>query len=85
LAAWLVEKVMVGIKMQYEGGEKCGICGHVLLPASQTAGKASTRPTEIIPGFLYVGSYDHASRLEMLKAMDISHVLSVICSLAIHH
>jgi len=60
----------------YLGGEKCGICGHVLAP--NHGATASTRPTEILPGFLYVGSYDHASRLEMLKAMDISHVLNTV-------
>lgn len=65
------------IALQYEGGERCNICGHVLQQASVHAEECSAMPTQILPGFLYVGSYDHASRLELLKAMGITHVLSV--------
>ena len=46
-----------------------------------TAEQSSAMPSEILPGFLYLGSYDHASRLELLKAMGITHVLSVSGSL----
>jgi hypothetical protein len=34
-------------------------------------------PTTIINGFLYLGSYDTASRQDLLKAMGITHVLNV--------
>lgn len=34
-------------------------------------------PTAIIPGRLYLGSYDTASRSEILKAMGITHILNV--------
>lgn len=36
-------------------------------------------PTTVVPGFLYLGSYDTASRQELLKAMNISHILNVSC------
>lgn len=34
-------------------------------------------PTTVVPGFLYLGSYDTASRQELLKAMQISDILNV--------
>jgi dual specificity MAP kinase phosphatase len=34
-------------------------------------------PTTILNGFLYLGSYDTASRQELLKAMGITHILNV--------
>lgn len=34
-------------------------------------------PTNVIPGFLYLGSYDTASRVEVLKTMGITHILNV--------
>jgi dual specificity MAP kinase phosphatase len=34
-------------------------------------------PVPIIPGTLYLGSYDTASRSEVLKAMGITHILNV--------
>lgn len=34
-------------------------------------------PATIINGFLYLGSYDTASRQELLKAMGITHILNV--------
>jgi len=34
-------------------------------------------PATIIPGFLYLGSYDTASRQELLKAMNMTHILNV--------
>lgn len=63
--------------MQYEGGERCSTCGHVLQQVSVAAEEKSAWPTQILPGFLYLGGFDHASRSDLLKAMDISHILSV--------
>jgi hypothetical protein len=61
---------------QYEGGEPCKICGHVLTAAA--AGRPETvMPTTVVPGFLYLGSYDTASRQELLKAMQITDILNV--------
>jgi dual specificity MAP kinase phosphatase len=62
----------------YEAGEPCGVCGHG--PACATARPAappSAFPTEVLPSFLYLGSYDHASRAELLKAMGIRRILNV--------
>ncbi len=39
----------------------------------------SSLPTELIPGFLFVGSFDHASRGEMLKTLGIGYILNVSC------
>ena len=39
--------------------------------------EASIKPAEILPGFLFLGSYDTASRSELLKAMGITHILNV--------
>lgn len=63
----------------YEGGEPCKVCGHVLAVAA--AGRPETvMPTTVIPGFLYLGSYDTASRQELLKAMQITDVLNTVPS-----
>eukprot|EP00199_Chlamydomonas_sp_CCMP681_P006988 CAMPEP_0119115546 /NCGR_PEP_ID=MMETSP1180-20130426/51327_1 /TAXON_ID=3052 ORGANISM="Chlamydomonas cf sp, Strain CCMP681" /NCGR_SAMPLE_ID=MMETSP1180 /ASSEMBLY_ACC=CAM_ASM_000741 /LENGTH=265 /DNA_ID=CAMNT_0007104579 /DNA_START=24 /DNA_END=821 /DNA_ORIENTATION=- len=61
----------------YEGGEPCSICGHVLVSTSQKAGD-TVMPTAILPGHLYLGSYDTASRSELLKAMGITHILNTV-------
>ena len=62
--------------LQYEGGEPCKVCGHVL--AASTAGRPETvMPTTVVAGFLYLGSYDTASRQELLKAMQITDILNV--------
>ena len=55
------------------------VCGHCLDPAHADAKPAmpSALPTEVIPGFLFLGSYDHASRAELLKALGITHILNV--------
>jgi dual specificity MAP kinase phosphatase len=37
----------------------------------------SALPTEIIPGFLFIGSFDHASRADLLKTLGITHILNV--------
>ncbi len=34
-------------------------------------------PANVIPGFLYLGSYDTASRSGLLKTMGITHILNV--------
>jgi dual specificity MAP kinase phosphatase len=39
--------------------------------------ETSAFPTEILPGFLYLGSYDNASRSELLKAQGVTHILNV--------
>lgn len=37
----------------------------------------SALPTEVVPGFLFIGSFDHASRADLLKTLGITHVLNV--------
>jgi hypothetical protein len=61
---------------QYAGGEPCGTCGHVM-SAPEKKLHDHVMPTCIIPGFLYMGSYDTASRPELMKAMNITHMLNV--------
>jgi hypothetical protein len=34
-------------------------------------------PATIISGFLYLGSYDTASRQDLLKSLGITHILNV--------
>lgn len=72
--------------LQYHGGEPCAICGHRLEVAPVQAGAApaapppkppSAFPSEIVPGFLFLGSYDHASRHEILKTLGIGFILNV--------
>ena len=72
---------------QYLGGEPCAVCGHRLEGAGARHGDSaaappvvkppSAFPSEIVPGFLYLGSYDHASRHEILKTLGIGSILSV--------
>ena len=62
---------------QYENGEPCNICGHTLARAQPAPAVNSAFPSEILPGFLYLGSYDNASRSELLKAQAITHILNV--------
>lgn len=66
----------MGLTSQFEGGEACGICGHVMTQLEKKQCE-TVMPTAIIPGFLYLGSYDTASRSEILKAMTITHILNV--------
>ncbi|WIA33045.1 hypothetical protein OEZ86_006202 [Tetradesmus obliquus] len=61
----------------YEGGEPCSICGHVMIAEGGT-GHESCMPTTILPGFLYLGSYDTASRQELLKAIGVTHILNTV-------
>lgn len=67
---------------KYEEGEVCGICGHRMPSGSDNSAASSTQvsafPSEILPEFLYLGSYDNASRAELLKTQGVSRVLNVI-------
>ncbi|KAK4796044.1 hypothetical protein SAY86_028370 [Trapa natans] len=64
---------------KYEEGEVCGICGHRMLAASDKPSVYfSAFPSEIVPQFLYLGSYDNASRSELLKTHGISRVLNTV-------
>ncbi|MQM17183.1 hypothetical protein Taro_050151 [Colocasia esculenta] len=71
---------------RYEEGEVCGVCGHRAAPAAPTAEGApaqqggSAFPSEILGGFLYLGSYDNASRGELLKTQGISRILNTVPS-----
>ena len=61
---------------RYEEGEMCSICGHQ--PPQPSAEKSpSSFPSEIIPDFLYLGTYDHSSRAEVLKAIGVKDILNV--------
>ena len=63
---------------KYEEGEICGVCGHQKRLAEESSvPRPSAFPSEVIPDFLYVGSFDHASREEILKSLGITHVLNV--------
>ncbi len=54
------------------------MCGHCLVPTNDAKPAIpSSMPTEVLPGFLFLGSYDHASRAELLKALGIGHILNV--------
>ncbi|CAI5950649.1 unnamed protein product [Closterium sp. NIES-65] len=68
---------------KYEEGEPCGVCGHRLIPADERSNGAAAQAhsafsSEIIPGFLFCGSYDNASRSELLKAQGITRILNTV-------
>ncbi|PKI64191.1 hypothetical protein CRG98_015378 [Punica granatum] len=64
---------------KYEEGEVCETCGHRMLATSEKASvHFSAFPSEILPQFLYLGSYDNASRSELLKTQGISRVLNTV-------
>ena len=63
--------------LQYEGGEPCSVCGHRLAFPTANSQRASAFPSAILPSFLYLGSYDHASRSDALKMLEITHILNV--------
>ena len=62
---------------KYEEGEVCGICGHRLIEAAEKGPQQSAFSTEILPNFLYVGSYDNASRAELLRTQGITRIVNV--------
>ncbi|KAJ6800491.1 uncharacterized protein M6B38_289120 [Iris pallida] len=65
---------------KHEQGEVCRVCGHRPVPAERPAVQqgGGAFPTEILPDFLYLGSYDNASRIELLKTIGVSHVLNTV-------
>eukprot|EP00245_Coleochaete_scutata_P005903 TRINITY_DN19891_c0_g1_i1.p1 TRINITY_DN19891_c0_g1~~TRINITY_DN19891_c0_g1_i1.p1 ORF type:complete len:268 (-),score=35.34 TRINITY_DN19891_c0_g1_i1:847-1650(-) len=65
---------------KYEEGEVCNICGHRLLNPEEKGPQQSAFSSEILQGFLYVGSYDNASRSELLKAQGIRRILNTVPS-----
>jgi dual specificity MAP kinase phosphatase len=62
-----------------EEEEICGVCGHRPAAADAVAPARldSAFPSEVLPGFLFLGSYDNASRSEVLKTLNITHILNV--------
>ncbi|KAL8136689.1 hypothetical protein V2J09_002690 [Rumex salicifolius] len=65
---------------KYEEGEVCGICGHRPPAASDRPIQVSAFATEILPEFLFLGSYDNASRSELLRTQGISRILNTVPS-----
>ncbi|XP_017974764.1 PREDICTED: protein-tyrosine-phosphatase IBR5 isoform X2 [Theobroma cacao] len=64
---------------KYEEGEVCGICGHrAPVSSDKTSLQVSAFPSLILPDFLYLGSYDNASRSELLKTQGITRVLNTV-------
>uniref|UniRef100_A0A0E0LAW0 Tyrosine-protein phosphatase domain-containing protein n=1 Tax=Oryza punctata TaxID=4537 RepID=A0A0E0LAW0_ORYPU len=76
---------------KYELGEVCGVCGHRPPASSSSSATAaagvavqaaprqdSAFPSEILKDFLFLGSYDNASRSELLKTIGISHILNTV-------
>ncbi|EIE24230.1 phosphatases II [Coccomyxa subellipsoidea C-169] len=51
------------------------------MPQTDAASQqASAYPSNILPQFLYLGSYDNASRSELLKTVGITHILNTVPS-----
>ncbi|CAM8943279.1 unnamed protein product [Rhodiola kirilowii] len=63
---------------KFEEGEVCGICGHRAVVAEKPTVHLSAFPSEILPELLYLGSYDNASRSELLKTQGISRILNTV-------
>ncbi|GFP90891.1 protein-tyrosine-phosphatase ibr5 [Phtheirospermum japonicum] len=65
---------------KYEEGEACGVCGHRMATGASpySSVHVSAFPSEILPEFLYLGSYDNAARAELLKNMGISCILNAV-------
>ncbi|KAK6157064.1 hypothetical protein DH2020_011312 [Rehmannia glutinosa] len=67
---------------KYEEGEVCGVCGHRMAAVSDKSAASSVHvsafPSEILPEFLYLGSYDNAARAELLKTLGISRILNTV-------
>ncbi|KAL9258841.1 Protein-tyrosine-phosphatase IBR5-like protein [Drosera capensis] len=73
--------VICGHYHKYEEGEVCGICGHrIPVIAEKLVAQVSAFPSEILQEFLYLGSYDNASRSELLKSQGISRILNTVPS-----
>ncbi|XP_058080462.1 protein-tyrosine-phosphatase IBR5 isoform X2 [Magnolia sinica] len=71
--------VVCGHYHKYEEGEVCPICGHRIPASFEKSGlHCSAFPSEILPEFLYLGSYDNASRSELLKTQGISRILNTV-------
>nr|GMD36949.1 protein-tyrosine-phosphatase IBR5-like [Ipomoea batatas] len=64
---------------QVRGRRVCQICGHRMAGVAEKVSsiQVSAFPTEILAEFLYLGSYDNASRAELLKTQGISRVLNL--------
>ena len=62
---------------KWEQGEICHICGHHPAASQEKPAAAPAFPSEILP-FLYLGSYDNASRNELLKAIGIRFILNTV-------
>ncbi|KAL1307893.1 hypothetical protein HN51_049787 [Arachis hypogaea] len=66
---------------KYEEGEVCSVCGHRIPVGSEKSSvQVSAFPSVILPEFLYLGSYDNASRSELLKTQGISRILNTVPS-----
>ena len=61
----------------FEAGELCTVCGHGPAATVERAPPPSAFPTLVVPDLLYLGSYDHAARAELLKAMGVKRILNV--------
>ncbi|XP_042066094.1 protein-tyrosine-phosphatase IBR5-like [Salvia splendens] len=66
---------------KYEEGEVCGICGH-RIPATveKSVVHVSAFASQILPDFLFLGSFDNAARCELLKSQGISCILNAVPS-----
>ncbi|CAG9462065.1 unnamed protein product [Pedinophyceae sp. YPF-701] len=62
----------------YEGGEPCAVCGHRLPDNADNPKPACAFPDEILNTFLFLGSYDHTSRPEVLNILKVSHIISLV-------
>mmetsp|Transcript_20952 Transcript_20952/g.35126 ORF Transcript_20952/g.35126 Transcript_20952/m.35126 type:complete len:299 (+) Transcript_20952:489-1385(+) len=63
---------------KWEQGEICHICGHHPAASQDKGAPVSAFPSEILPEFLYIGSYDNASRNELLKAIGVRYILNTV-------
>ncbi|KAB2073595.1 hypothetical protein ES319_A07G094100v1 [Gossypium barbadense] len=64
---------------KFEEGEVCGVWGHrAPVSPNKTSLQVSAFPSVILPDFLYLGSYDNASRSELLKTQGITRVLNTV-------
>ncbi|CAH9116393.1 unnamed protein product [Cuscuta europaea] len=72
--------VVCGHYHKYEEGEVCPTCGHRMPGVTEKTSPihVSAFPSEILPDFLFLGSYDNASRAELLKTQGISRVLNTV-------